>query len=80
MTQAKPCLAIVLVDPTAPNHAASYHWCKLEEHVADGPHVCYCGIWWLTTKDDLVPPTPEMILWRTGSNPEFKSVGNRLMG
>lgn len=74
------CLAIVLVAPKEPNHAASYHWCKLDKHDDEQLHECYCGIRWTVDTEDLVPPTPEMILWRTGSDTTVKSVSGRMLG
>lgn len=75
-----PCLAIVLINPREPQYAASYHWCKLEEHAPDELHVCYCGIWWMAESEDIVPPTKEMIEWRTGSQSVVKRVSGRMMG
>jgi hypothetical protein len=77
MPRAKPCMAITLIYPQAPEYAASYHWCKLNSHDS-GMHECYCGIWWLT--DDLVEPTPEMVKWRTGTESEMRGVSTRLLG
>lgn len=74
----KSCLAIVLINEQNPNYAASYHWCKLSEHEVGSPHVCYCGIWWLS--DDLVEPTENMIAWRTGSKSTIKEVSGRMLG
>jgi hypothetical protein len=76
----KPCLAITLVYPRRPEYAASYHWCKLDEHPSDQMHECYCGLWWMVDDDDMVTPTPEMILWRTGSESQLKGVSRRLLG
>lgn len=76
----KPCLAIVLIAPREPNHAASYHWCKLDEHDGEQMHECYCGLWWLADSEDLVPPTPEMIQWRTGSSDAVMRVSGRMLG
>lgn len=73
---AKPCMAITLVNPARPNEAGSYLWCKLSEH--NGPHLSYCGTMWMTA--DLVEPTPEMILWRTGNEDEVKAVTGRMLG
>jgi hypothetical protein len=78
---AKPCLAITLINPLAPNEAASYLWCRRSEHV-DGCHRCYSGIYWHVDADDELElePTREMILWRTGTVDDIKRVNGRLMG
>lgn len=73
-----PCLAITLINPRDMEYAASYHWCKLEMHTTGTLHSCYCGIDWIT--DDLVEPTAEMILWRTGTETEIKAVSGKLVG
>jgi hypothetical protein len=72
-----PCLAATLINPREPQYAASYHWCKLDQHET-GMHECYCGIWWLT--DDLVELTPNMLIWRTGGESELKKVSGRMIG
>ena len=77
---AKPCLAITLIYPAAPEFAGSYHWCQLDEHPHGELHVCYCGIQWLTDDEDLVEPTAEMILWRTGTETQVHSVRGKLVG
>lgn len=85
----KPCLAITLINDAEPQHAASYHWCKLNDVHSDhhkymnehkGMHECYCGVWWLTTGDQLVEPTAEMILWRSGGETDVKAVSERMLG
>lgn len=72
------CLAIVLINESAPQYAASYHWCKYGAHEDGIPHVCYCGIWWQC--DDLVEPTPAMIQWRTGTESSIKEVSGKMLG
>lgn len=76
----KACLAIVLVNPREPQYAGSYHWCMLDEHDREELHECYCGISWTTSEDDLVPPTEQMIQWRTGDRRAVKRVRGQLMG
>lgn len=76
-----PCLAITLINPLAMEHAASYHWCKLDVHPEGTLHSCYCGLLWLNgSPDDLVEPTAEMILWRTGNESQIRGVSARLVG
>jgi hypothetical protein len=74
------CLAIVLVNPKDPDSAASYHWCKSDEHDEEEMHECYCGIWWLAPKEDLIPPTRQMIQWRTGARSVIKRVSGHMLG
>jgi hypothetical protein len=73
----KPCLAITLIAPQAPQYASSYLWCREDEHETL-MHVCYSGVWWLT--NDLIEPTPEMVIWRTGDESDLKRVRGRMLG
>lgn len=73
-----PCMAITLVNPRAPQEAGSYLWCVDEDHNGSGLHMSHCGMWWDTS--DLVEPTENMILWRTGNRFTVKRVSGRMMG
>lgn len=80
MTVKKPCLAIFLIPGCPVENAASYHWCKFEEHSPESLHLCYCGIAWIANQTELVEPTPEMRLWRTGDEQAMKAVSGRMLG
>lgn len=75
----RQCLAITLINPAKPEEAGSYLWCVHREH-ASGMHTSYCGMWWLTSSESLVKPTPNMILWRTGSAEVVKAVSGKMLG
>jgi hypothetical protein len=72
----KPCMAVTLVNPQKSGEAGSYLWCRLDRH--SGSHLCYSGVAWLS--DELVEPTANMILWRTGVETSVQAVSGRMMG
>lgn len=84
----KACLAATLIVPDAPQYSASYHWCKNNEHPMPHPgpipvhplHECYCGVWWTCGEEDMVELTPNMLLWRTGTEEQIHAVRGHLMG
>lgn len=77
---AKPCLAIVLVNPQALGDCSSYLWCQKDEHDDDQEHQCFSGLRWSADKDDLVPPTANMVMWRVGTKEDVRRVSGRLVG
>jgi hypothetical protein len=73
------CLAIYLVNPKEPQEAGSYLWCIRGAHPGRF-HLCYSGLRWHADDVDLVQPTPEMILWRTGAETDVKRVSGHMLG
>lgn len=74
----RPCMAITLVNPQRPQEAGSYLWCKEVVHSIWAGHNCYSGVVW--TSSDLVEPTENMRLWRTGSAEDVRLVSGKLLG
>jgi hypothetical protein len=73
------CMAMVLVNPLRPQEAGSYLWCRSDsDH--ERVHLCYSGVYWSAPTDQLVEPTPEMRVWRTGDAESVRSVNGRLLG
>jgi hypothetical protein len=77
---ANACLAITLINPQAPHLCSSYLWCVKEEHGFEEDHKCYTGVRWTVLPGDLVEPTPNMILWRTGKKEDVSRVSGQLLG